>query len=169
MKTLKIWSFAILAFSMVAIGCDKEDDKDDTDTPVEKTGIQGEWESSGSDVAPILVVLFGTDSIYANFKTDMSYLVEQYDTAGAKLTLSGVYTQTKSGVDDIYTIEVNQSSPATLVSEGIFKVSGTTMQYEIVQTSPDIGATPPTPAGGFGSSNGGALGTANIQTYNKVE
>ena len=99
----------------------------------------------------------------------MSYTVEQFDTNGTKLTLSGVYTQTKSSEGDIYTIEVNQSSPAALVSEGIFEVSGSTMRYEIVQTSPDIGAIPPTPAGGFGSTNGGALGNINIQVYQKID
>lgn len=169
MKKLKIWSIALLAFSVVAVSCDKEDDKDDTPTTPAKVGIQGEWQSSGSDVAPLLVTLFGTDSIYANFETNMSYTVEQYDTSGAKLTLSGVYTQTKSGTGDIYTIEVEQSSPAALISEGIFEVAGTTMRYEIVQTSPDIGAVPPTPADGFGSSNGGSLGNLNIQVYQAIE
>lgn len=169
MKKLKIWSFALLAFSVVAVSCSKEDDKDDKPTTATKVGIQGEWSSAGTDVAPLLVTLFQTDSIYANFKTDMSYAVEQYDTSGAKLTLTGVYTQTKSGTGDIYTIKVEQSTPAALVSEGIFEVSGTTMRYEIVQTSPDIGAVPPTAAAGFGSTNGGALGTLNVQVYQAIE
>lgn len=170
MNRFKLWTLAILGFSIIAVSCEKEDDNDDNNnnTPT-KEGIQGEWESSGTDVAPLLVTLFGTDSIYASFKTDMTYVVEQYDSSGTKLTLTGVYTQAKSNVGDIWTIEVNQSSPATLVSEGIFEVSGTTMQYEIVQTSPDIGATPPTPAGGFGSTNGGALGTLNVQTYQSLD
>ncbi len=167
MKKFKFWTLALVSLSFFMVSCEDEDET--VDTPVQQAvGIQGEWASAGNDVAPILASLFGTDSIYANFRTDFSYTVEQYDTNGAKLTLSGVYTQTKSSEGEIYTIEVNQSSPAALVSEGIFEVSGSVMRYEIVQTSPDIGATPPTPADGFGSSNGGALGTINIQTYREL-
>lgn len=169
MKKLRLSLLLALAtVSMSLVSCEKEDDTQ-TEEPKQEEGIQGEWQSSGSDVAPLLVSLFATDSVYINFKTDMSYTVEQYDTSGAKLTLSGVYTQTKSGTDDIYTIVVEQSTPAALVSEGIFEVNGNTMRYEIVQTSPDIGATPPTAAGGFGSTNGGALADFNIQVYQRIE
>jgi len=169
MKKLKTWTLAVLAISLISVSCKDEETTTTTPPVVEKVGIQGEWASAGDDVAPILASLFGTDSIYANFKTNMSYTVEQFDTNGTKLTLSGVYTQTKSSEGEIYTIEVNQSSPAALVSEGIFEVSGSTMRYEIVQTSPDIGAVPPTPAAGFGSTNNGALGNINIQVYQKID
>lgn len=169
MKKLKIWSFVLVAFSMLAISCDKEDDKDDTPTTPAKVGIQGEWQSSGTDVAPLLVGLLGTDSIYANFKTDLSYVVEQFDTSGAKLTFTGVYVQTKSGVGDIYNIELNQSTPSAIVAEGIFEVSGTTMKYEVVQTSPSIGFAPPTASGGFGSTDGGSIGNSNVQTFQEIE
>ncbi|MCO6475864.1 MAG: hypothetical protein J5I94_04545 [Phaeodactylibacter sp.] len=139
------------------------------DCPPCEIGVQGRWQSSGDNVAPLLVSLFATDSIYAEFNTDNTYLVEQYDTSGAKLTLEGTYTQKESGVGDIWEITVNQSSPAVLTSEGIFEVTDNTMRYEIVQTSPDIGAVPPTAAAGFGSTNGGALGNINIQVYERIE
>ncbi len=134
-------------------------------------GIVGKWYSAGADVAPLLVSLFATDSIYAEFRDDNTYLVEQFDATGAKLTLSGVYTQTASGTGNIYTIVANQSSPAALTSEGIFEIVSEApdmMSYEIVQTSPDIGAIPPTPAGGFGSTSGGVLGTTNVQKYRRL-
>lgn len=134
-----------------------------------EVGVMGKWQSSGTNVAPLLVNLFATDSIYAEFNTDFTYLVEQYDTSGTKLTLEGTYSQSESGEGNIWNIEVNQTAPAQLISEGIFEVNGTTMQYEIVQTSPDIGAIPPTAAAGFGSTNGGALGTANVQVYEKID
>ncbi len=132
-------------------------------------GLMGEWQSSGANVAPLLVTLFATDSIYANFRTDNTYLVEQYDTAGTKLVLEGTYTQALSGVGQIWTIEVNQTSPVTLTSEGIFEIIGDVMNYEIVQTSPDIGAVPPTAQLGFGSTNAGALGMLNVQTYERIQ
>ncbi|MEO1051908.1 MAG: hypothetical protein AAFX87_14855 [Bacteroidota bacterium] len=134
-------------------------------------GIVGRWFSAGADVAPLLVTLFDTDSIYAEFRADMTYTVQQFDGSGASLTLSGVYTQTASGTGSIYEIVVDQSSPAALTSEGIFEITSDTpdaMSYEIVQTSPDIGAIPPTATDGFGSSSGGILGTTNVQTYRRL-
>jgi hypothetical protein len=143
------------------------------DTKGNVFGIRGKWQSSGTNVAPLLVALFGTDSIYAEFNADNTYLVEQYDTTGASITLSGTYTQEKSGVGNIWNITVIQSSPTPLTSEGIFEVDESaapvTMQYEIAQTQPDIGATPPTAADGFGSTSSGAVGTANIQNYVRIE
>ena len=53
------------------------------------------------------------------------------------------------------------SSPAQFVAD--------TMYYEIVQTNPDIGATPPTPEAGFGSSSGGVLGMTNVQKYVRLD
>lgn len=134
-----------------------------------EVGIQGRWQSSGSNVAPLLVNLFATDSIYAEFRTDFTYTVEQYDTSGASLTLEGTYQQKESDAADIWEITVIQSSPAALTSEGIFAIEDTNMRYEIVQTAPDIGAVPPTAAGGFGSTNAGALGMLNVQVYERIE
>lgn len=168
MKKFINLSLVLVGFAVFATSC-KEDETNDDNNNNTAEGIQGEWQSSGDDVAPLLTALFGTDSIYANFAMDMSYTVEQYDSTGAKLTLSGVYTQTESGVGNIWTITVNQTSPAALDSEGIFEVTGSTMLYEIVQTNPDISAVPPTAAGGFGSTNGGALGMMNVQAYQKIE
>lgn len=132
-------------------------------------GLYGTWVSEGADVAPLLVMLFATVKIEATFNPNRSYTVIQTDTSGASVTLSGTFSMTKSTVDNIFEISAEQTSPAALTSEGILEIysdaSPFTMKYEIVQTSPNIGAIPPTPAGGFGSTNGGAQGTINIQTY----
>ena len=79
-----------------------------------------------------------------------------------------ISSTTDSGTGGIWNITVNQSSPSVLTSVGIFKVDGDNMQYEVAQTEPNIGAIPPTAAGGFGSTNGGALGTQNVQKYVRV-
>jgi hypothetical protein len=172
MKNLKLWSLA-LASVLALSSCseEEEDNNDNNNNNTQMVGIQGEWQSSGANVAPLLSSLFGTDSIYADFRIDMTYTVEQYDSTGASLTLTGTYSQEESGVDDIWNITVNQSAPAALTSEGMFEVDGNTMTYEVVQTSPDIGATPPNPADGFGSSGSGGqpLGALNIQTYQRIE
>lgn len=171
MKSFRLWSIlsivALLGFSACSEDEDPANNNQNTNDPV---GLQGEWYSSGTNVAPLLSALFATDSIYIKFNTDLSYTVEQYDTSGAKLELNGTYIQTESNVGNVWTITVNQTSPAVLTSEGIFEVDGNTMQYEIVQTDPDIGATPPTAATGFGTSASGGtpLGAFNIQKYVRI-
>lgn len=157
----------LLSFAFVA--CDKSDNTETTDPQV--IGIVGEWYSSGDNVATLLSTYFAVDSIYANFKSDNTYLVESYSD-GAKTTYSGTYTQEKSGVGTIWNITLNQSSPTVVVSEGIFDISTATnpytMQYEVAQTTPSIGATPPTAENGFGSTSGGQLGTNNVQKFIKI-
>jgi len=133
-------------------------------------GIVGTWVSSGANVAPILVSLFGVDSIVATFNSNQTYEVLQYaGGATSPLTLTGTYSQSLSSTGNIWTITVDQTTPAALTSEGIFEVTVSdnpnSMLYEIAQTSPDIGAIPATPEGGFGSTNGGAFGDTNIQKY----
>lgn len=134
---------------------------------LKETGIIGKWYSSGTNVAPILISL-GIDSVYADFKVDGSYLVESF-AQGAKTTLTGNYQQTKSGSGNIWNVTVNQSTPTSLTSQGIFEVlagNPVTMMYEIAQTEPQIpGVTAPTAEAGFGSTSGGAFGNLNIQNY----
>ena len=135
-------------------------------------GIVGTWVSRGEDVAPLLVTFFQVDSIVATFNANQTYEVLQYaGGATAPLTLTGTYAQTLSSVGTIWTITVDQSAPSSLTSEGIFEVdpSGNpnSIRYEIAQTSPDIGATAPTPQAGFGSTSGGSVGDTNIQVYKR--
>lgn len=134
-------------------------------------GIIGKWQSSGLNVAPLLIGA-GIDSIYADFKGDNSYVVESFTPDGSKTTLTGTFTQERSAVAGIWNITINQSSPNALVSEGIFQVidqSPLLMKYEIAQTDPAIvGVTPPTAAAGFGSTSSGAFGVLNVQTYLRI-
>lgn len=168
MKKYKNFALLALFVATALVGCKKQDDNNDDDTN-QLVGIQGKWQSSKSNVAPLLVTLFQIDSIYAEFRTNNTYEVRQWNRDGVQLpTLTGTYTQAKSNVGNIWTIRVEQTQPSALISEGIFEITGNTMKYEIVQTQPDIQAVPPTPQGGFGSTNGGALGQANVQTYVRV-
>lgn len=145
-------------------GCKKSKDKDDDDDM--EVGCQGKWWSKGEDMAPLLVNL-GFDSIYAEFKTDQTYVVNAYS-GGVPVLLSGVYVQQQSTVAGIWNITINQNVPNVITSEGIFQVENNNrMTYEVVQTEPPLG-TPPTAEAGFGSTSGGALGTANVQKYNRV-
>ena len=159
-----------LMFSMALVSCSKSDDENNEDP--QKVGIVGEWYSSKTNVAPLLLSL-GIDSIYAKFNADNTYVVESFSN-GAKTTLTGTYVQEKSGVGNIWNITVNQNSPTALTSKGIVEIDATakpyTMKYEIAQTEPAItGVTPPTAAAGFGSTSGGAFGQTNVQKYIKIQ
>jgi hypothetical protein len=161
----------IFILSAIVIGfgsCSKSDEANVYDPAAD--GIVGEWQSSGTNVAPLLAY-FKMDSIYAKFNANNTYHVESFTSTGTKTTYEGTYTQAKSTTGSIWTIVLNQSTPSAVTSEGIFEITkaatGYTMKYEVVQTQPSLG-TPPTPAAGFGSSNGGALKENNIQKFVQI-
>jgi hypothetical protein len=164
----KVIIFGLL-LAVAFTGCDKSDEEPETDP--QKIGIVGEWYSSGANVAPLLSYYFGVDSIYAKFEANNTYLVESFAN-NAKTTYVGTYSQNKSGVGTIWNITLNQSSPTAVTSVGIFDISTETnpftMMYEVVQTEPSIGATPPTAQAGFGSTSNGAYGNTNIQKFIKI-
>jgi hypothetical protein len=136
-------------------------------------GIIGNWYSSGDNVAPLLAVYFNVDSIYAEFKTDYTYLVKQFNignTSGTPDVLfDGTFTISKSSVGEIWTIVLTQNTPYAAIASGIFeiKTGPEVLWYEVAQTS-GTSNVPPTPEGGFGSTNGGTLGTWNIQKYIRI-
>ncbi len=134
-------------------------------------GVQmTQWQSSGSNVAPLLAAdPFNVDSIYVEFDM-LTYRVEQFSD-GVQTVLEGNFNQAESGVGAIWDIILDQTSPSTLTATGIYEISGDglMMTYEVVQTSPDLGLTPPTAAAGFGSTHGGAFGTTNVQKYEKIQ
>ena len=132
--------------------------------------LVGTWLSTGDNIAPLLQVIFQDqiDSIYATFGDDQTYLVHQVQLDGSVITYSGVYSAAASSVGNIWTIQIEQSVPLSATVEGIYEIDLTQdpdfMQYEVVQTS-GTPNTPPTPEGGFGSTNGGAFGMDNVQKY----
>lgn len=139
----------------------------------ENKGIIGNWYSSGENVAPLLVTYFHVDSIYAEFEDDNTYLVEQYNegnTSGIPdVVFTGTFTIEKSTVGEIWEIVLTQENPYAADASGIFEIKTTpeVLWYEVVQTS-GTANVPPTPETGFGSSNGGAFGTTNIQKFIRI-
>lgn len=133
-------------------------------------GIIGNW--SAYDISEILESSGFDDSLYANFHMDQNYMITAYQ-AGIPINFEGTYEMVKTEFDDIWEIELNQSSPVAVISEGIFKVFAAvpdSMWYEVVQVDPAIpGVTPPTAEEGFGSTSGGAFGAGNIQKYHRIE
>ena len=130
--------------------------------------LVGSW--TAYDVSPLLAAV-GITGITAEFRSNNTYLVTS-EADGAASDLEGTYTiSDEPNAEGIYSITLNQSSPNSLTSEGIFKVfmaSPDSMWYEVAQTDPSItGVTPPTQEGGFGSTSSGAYGTMNIQKYRR--
>lgn len=174
MKKINVFSLMLMLMASAMLSftaCDKEDDDDDNDVEVPE-GIVGSWVSEGTNVAPLLVQYFDIARITAEFNENGSYLVKSYTSENVETTYSGVYTQTESGVGEIWNIELIQSVPSAVTSEGIFEITLNAdeprgLTYEVVQTNPAVG-TAPTAEAGFGSSSGGALGEANVQKFVEV-
>lgn len=163
---LSIFAIALaLLFSVGLTSC-SDDDDDDAGTA---NPLIGNWLSEGSNVAPLLAnPPLNVVSVTAEFNDNNTYTVVSTDTNNAQITFTGTYTLTPSGTGDIFNITLQQSAPTAVTSEGIFQISGNTLTYEVAQTVPSIaGVTPPTAAAGFGSTSGGALGNANVQTFVK--
>ena len=146
----------------------------ETNTAAKDLGIMGSWLSEGSNVAPLLVTYFKVLKVTAEFKTDYTYKVNQFNigntTTTPDLVFTGTYQIAKSTTGNIWTITCNQELPYTAVASGIFeiKTGPEVLWYEVVQTS-GTQNVPPTPAAGFGSSNGGTLGQLNIQKFVRVQ
>jgi hypothetical protein len=168
--TLKIAFLLTLVLGLVALGaCSDDDDDNGTGTNPNPTAKpwHGTWLSTGTDVAPILVSLFSYDSVRVTMNDNNTVVLETHPAGGAWASQSGVYTVTESASSDIDAIAINYTA---FEQEGIVQVwaaAPDSMWLEVVQTVPDIGATPRTPATGFGSD--AALGVLNIQKYRRID
>jgi len=136
-------------------------------------GIIGKWLSEGTNVAPLLVTYFKVAKVEAEFKADYTYKVNQFNigntTTTPDLVFTGTFVIAKSTTGNIWTITANQELPYVAIASGIFEVKTNpeVLWYEVVQTS-GTQNVPPTPAAGFGSSNGGSLGVLNVQKFVRV-
>lgn len=159
--------FSALAL-VTLVGCppaETTDDPTDTPTVVEDPAIVGTWLSEGDDIADFLAgPPLNAVRIDAEFMADGSYLVTSTDGDGTEIDFVGTYTVDES--TDPATIVLEQTSPTTATSEGIWQVDGGVLTYEVAQTVPEVaGVTPPTVEGGFGSTSGGAFGMMNVQIF----
>lgn len=109
----------------------------------------GTWVSEGDNLSALLAY-FDIVHVEAVFHTDGSYDVSSTDESGAVTTLDGTYTVGTSTTP--HTITLNQTTPQSATAAGIWQITGTTLTYEVVQTSPAVGCTAPTPDTGFGST-----------------
>lgn len=170
MRISRILPVALAALSLTVAACDTAKDNPDDKAQAE---IVATWTSSGeAQIAPGLYnnTAFKTRKIVATFNANRSYTVVATNDAGTNVTFTGTYTVSGSASSTIRNITLNQTAPSALTSAGIFQVSGKTLKYEVIQTTPAIqGFTAPTAAGGFGSTkyNGTATGAMWTQTFTK--
>lgn len=162
-----MYSMMIVAVAMWGYSCgDSSTGNDDDDVEA----IVGVWLSQGAtNVAPGLQQLTKTAKIDAVFEANATYNVVATDSTGSAVTYTGTYVLGEETATGIRTITLAQTAPTSVTSEGIFQIDGNTMTYEVIQTSPDIGASAPTVDGGFGSTlvGGVSYGTYWTQAFEK--
>ena len=174
MRTTLLLSLTLAAAiaGMLLAGCGNA--VETTDGPSsQQNAIIGSWVSSGADVAPLLAgAPFNDAKITATFNTDGTYTVVSIDTSNKEIDYAGTYQIMDSGIGTIWQIRCSQVTPSTAQAEGMYQVDATQtparMQYEVVQTQPTNGLTPPEPDKGFGSTiyNGEQIATL-IQKYSR--
>lgn len=142
-------------------------DTPDTTDPSGGEGLAGTWVSEGADLSELFAgEPFNFTHVSATFRTNGTYTVVVTDVENQTATLTGSYTTDTS--TSPATIAQRQSEPSEALASGIFAVSGDTLTFEVVQTSPDYGFSPPTPSGGFGSTSGPNMTAGiNTQTYRR--
>ena len=141
-------------------------ERQDEQDPPQTDAWVGEWLSEGDNVAPILAAGFNIERVEVTMNDDGTITLVQKVVDQPETTNTGVYTVTESATGDIHAISISYTGNPSFEQEGIIEVvegNPDTMRLEVVQTVPDIGATPLTPADGFGADP--TLGDTNIQVY----
>lgn len=129
-------------------------------------GGNGIWESSGSNVARLLSNFFSIDSLVADYRTDNTYTIYEYNKRGQETILEGTYAQVEISDSELWTIQLNQETPEQKIYEGILQlVDENTLILEMIQTLPDVGESAPTVTDGFRSTSNGYYGGTNVQTF----
>lgn len=142
--------------------CDSTETDDPGDGTTDGPSIVGDWISAGANLGVYIstTVYPNLDSIYATFGSDNSYSQRFVNDDASAFTLSGTYVSTASSVEGIYNITINQTSPLSETYVGIFQVTETQLELDVVLQGGS--STAATPEGGIGSSS---LGADNVQTY----
>ena len=124
----------------------------------------GTWVSEGDDLSALLAY-FEVVRVEATFRGDGAYTVVSTDAEGAVTTFTGEYVADRATTP--HGIVLTQATPSAATAEGIWQVADATLAYEVVQTSPAVGCSPPTPDGGFGSTRCSPPlnRNANVQTF----
>lgn len=127
--------------------------------------LVGDWLSEGDDISSLLAY-YGYTSVTSSFLSDGSYVVDATGSTGAVDSYAGTFVADDSAA--LAAITLTQTSPSAITAEGIFTVEDDVLTYEVVQTSPDIGCTPPTVQSGFATTDcSGQTGDYNVQVFRR--
>lgn len=141
-------------------------------SPLEDPAIIGIWRSEGSDVASLLrEPPLSLSSLEARFDKNERFVVNITNTNGESFSLNGQFSVPMgASLGQTHPITLVQELPESSTSEGIWRVEGDLLTYEVVQTNPPLPGdnSPPSTTQGFGSTNRGELGSDNIQLYRRV-
>ena len=162
MKKSMLLLLALIFGLFMIIGCEEDSTTDPDDTAADPW--IGTWLSADTNVAVILSTYFLYDSVRVEFTEENTVTLETHVTGGSWTSQEGTYVLTESSDSDIDVIQLIYTA---FEQEGIIQIDGDVMTLEAVQTVPDIAATVPTPAAGFGADP--TLGTLNIQTYVRID
>jgi hypothetical protein len=135
-----------------------------------KEYLVGTWVSEGNNVAPGLKATLKTKKIVATFNANNTYTVVATDSFDVSVTYTGTFTTQANNNTSIRNITLNQITPTSVTSQGIYRVTTKDLTYEVIQTTPAIpGFTPPVASEGFGSTkyNSIPLGATWIQKFVK--
>lgn len=133
--------------------------------------VVGTWLSTGANIAKgFTQAPFNVKSITGVFKADSTYSVTAVDMSGKMTVTSGTWTSMPSSVAGIFNLLQNQTQPSAATAKGIYQIDATQspplLTLEGIQTSPSLGASPPTAEQGFGSTTVNGQKTSDwIQKY----
>lgn len=131
--------------------------------------ILGSWTSEGNNIAPGLKSTLKTKKIVAVFNANNTYTVTATDSSNVDVVYTGTFSSAAAANTSIRTITLNQTTPTSVTSSGIYQVTAKgLLTYEVIQTTPAIpGFTAPTVTGGFGSTayNTFPLGATWVQKF----
>jgi hypothetical protein len=131
-------------------------------------GLAGSWLSEGEDLSPLFSgAPFEYERVEGSFSSSGTYTFSTTLASGEQIPVSGTFSADTSTEPASITLE--QEEPYEASAQGIFSVDGDVLTYEVVQTEPDYGYSPPTPSSGFGSTSGPAIGPGdNVQTFRRI-
>jgi len=101
--------------------------------------IVGSWLSEGANVAPGLKSTLKTKKIVAVFNANATYTVTATDSSNVDVVYTGTFATAASSNTSIRTITLNQTTPTSVTSSGIYQVTASgLLTYEVIQTTPAI-------------------------------
>jgi hypothetical protein len=143
---------APLALAAVALTAACNSDRSLAPSFAQPDEIVGTWISTGLDVAPGLRAEMRATVVRATFSENQTYTIQITDSTNTVKMFAGTWTATGTQAR-MRAITLTQTMPEYQVEQGVFKLDGVRLTYEVVPMQPSVdGLSPATIGGGFGST-----------------